>query len=151
MSENKRFDALTLFHSMLVSYQLALKEILGSGQAIFVHPVITNFAKINEAVGVKLAQTKSVEETLQDLSNIFKSAGLLRQFDFKKLGEQKYLVHVDGCAWASKVHKKLVPQGLPCPYALMAMSIFQTKTGGKIKFATSEFFENGCKTHIEMV
>jgi len=151
MSGNKRFDALALLHSMLTAYQLALMEILGSGQAVFVQPVLTNFAKINEMSGVKFAQTEDIDETFQNLSDIFKSARLLQGFHLEKLSEKKYMVHVDGCVWASHLHKKLASQGFPCVYALMAMSIFQTKTVGKVKIVTSEFLEDGSKTLIEVI
>lgn len=150
MSEDKKSDALALLHSMLTAYQIALKEILGSGQAVFVQPVLTNFVKINEISGAKFAQTKDIDETFQNLSDIFKSARLLQRFHLEKLSEQKYMLHVDGCIWASQLHKKLVSQGFPCIYALMAMSIFQTKTGGKVKIVTSEFLEDGSKTLIEV-
>jgi hypothetical protein len=150
MCTNSSFEAVKLFHSMLVSYELALKDILGSGQAVFVQPVLANFAKLNEASGVLLFQSKGIDETFQNLSKIFKSAGLLQDFHFEKLDVNKYLVHVKGCSWAPLVHDKLSPRGFPCPYALMAMSIFQSKTREKVKFVASEFLEDGSKTLIEL-
>jgi len=151
MSGNKKLDALTLIHSMLASYQLALKEMLGSGQAVFVSPVLTNFAKINEILGVNFAQAKDIDEAFQNLSDIFKSARLLQRFHFERLDERKYVLHVDGCIWASQMHNKLVSQGVPCPLALIAMSVFQAKAGSKVRFVTSEFLEDGSKTFIEVI
>jgi hypothetical protein len=151
MSEDTSYEALKLFYSLLVSYELALKEILGSGQAVFVQPVLNNFTKLNEVTGLRLRRTQSVEETLQRLSKIFEAAGLLRRFQFEKLDENRYVMYVNGCCLAPHVHKELEREGFLCPYALMAMSIFQKQTGGKIKFSPSEFLEDGSKTFIEVV
>jgi len=150
MNENISHEVLNLFYSLLVSYELALKEVLGSGQAVFVQPVLTNFVKLKEVTGIPLPQTKSFEETFQNLSKIFESSGLLRRFCFEKLNESRYVVRVDGCYWAPQLHRKLKPKGFVCPFALMAMSLFQMKTGEKVKLSDSEFSEDGADTLIEV-
>lgn len=151
MTANRSLEAFQLFHSMLVSYKLVLRELLGSGQAIFVQPVLANFARLNEASSFKPFQGENMNEAFQSLSEIFRSAGLIRGFHFEKFGVNRYVFHVDGCFWAPHIHKKLGIEGFLCPYALMAMSIFQTKTGEKVKFTTSKFLENGSETSIEVI
>jgi len=151
MNENRSLEALNLFYSLLVSYELALKEILGSGQAVFVQPVLTNFVKLGELTGVDLLQTESFEETLQNLSEVLESAGLLRRLHFEKLNENKYVICVDRCHWAPQLHKKLDPRGFVCPYALMTMSIFQLKTRERVRFLNSKFLDDGSRTIIKVV
>lgn len=68
MGKEKSPDVAALFHSMLVAYQMALRDILGTGRAVFVCPVLDNFMKINEAAGVHLAKGQSLDSALQNLS-----------------------------------------------------------------------------------
>ena len=44
-----------IFHTILFAYQKSVRNILGSGQAIFVHPVIETIKKIKEDVTCPLA------------------------------------------------------------------------------------------------
>ena len=94
------------------------------------------------------SKTPSWKRALQNLSKTLKASSFVRDVRFEKLGAQKYIVHVDGCMWAPKVHKKLNMKDLTCPLALMAMSIVQTH-GNKVVYADSEYFEKGTNTLIE--
>lgn len=149
MRNEKLPDVATLFHSLLVAYQIALKNILGTGRAVFVGPVLENFIKINEATGVHMVARQSLDATLQNLCETIKASGLVKDFRLEKLGAQKYMVHVDGCIWAPEAHKKLEPKDLTCPFALMAMALVQAHSGNRIKFVDSEYHEKGTKTRIE--
>lgn len=148
--QEKPLDTAVLFHSMLVAYQIALKNILGvGGGAVSTCPVLDNFTKINEATGVHMVSRQSLDEALENLSSLLKASGLVREFGFEKFGERKYIVHVDDCVWAPTVHKKLHTKDLTCPLALMAMSIVQAHSGKKVKVADSEYLEKGTRTRIE--
>lgn len=151
MSKEKSPDVVTLFHSMLVAYQTALRDILGTGKAVFVCPVLENFAKINETTGVHLLKGQSLHEALRNLSRTIKASGLVRDFRLEKLSAQEYTVNVDGCIWAPEAHKKLNTKDLACPLALMAMSIVQAHSGNKVKVIDSEYFERGTKTKIKTI
>ncbi|MFQ6068834.1 MAG: hypothetical protein ACE5KD_04735 [Candidatus Bathyarchaeia archaeon] len=151
MNEEKFSNVTTLFHSMLLAYQIALRDILGTGRVVFVRPALENFAKINEATGVHLVKGKSLDEAFRNLSKTMKVLGLVKDFRFEKLGTQKYIVHVDDCIWAPETHKQLNTKNLVCPLALIAMSIVQAHSNNKVKVIDSEYFERGTKTRIESV
>lgn len=151
LSRKRSLDVVTLFHSMLIAYQMALRDILGSGRAVFVCPVLENFAKITEATGVHLAEGQSLDAAIQNLSKAIKASGLVKDLGLEKLGVQTYIVHVEECSWARKAHKRLNAKDLTCPLALMAMSVVQAHTANKVRATDSEYFETGTRTRIEPI
>ena len=151
MSEKRSLDVATLFHSMLIAYQMALRDILGSGRAVFVCPVLENFAKITEATGVHLAEGQSLDAAIQNLSKAIKASGLVKDLGLEKLGVQTYIVHVEECSWAREAHKKLNAKHLTCPLVLIVMSIVQAYTENKLMATDSEYSETGTKTRIEAI
>ena len=70
---------------------------------------------------------------------------------FEKLTPKRYILHVDGCVWAPHIHRELKPRDVTCPFALIAMAIFEEVLKGKVKVADSEYYENGTKTRIELL
>lgn len=87
----------TLFHSILFAYQKALKDILGTGSAVFVHPVLKTVARINEKQDVNLIEGKTIDEVFDNLSKLLEDSRFVREFRFEKLAPQKYVLHIDGC------------------------------------------------------
>lgn len=73
----------------------------------------------------------------------------MKEFRFEKLSPKRYILHVDGCVWASHIHEELKPRSVTCPYALIAMSIFEEVLKSKVEVADSEYYENGTKTRIQ--
>ena len=144
-------EVANLLHSLLIAYQVTLRDILGSGRAIFVCPVLDNFTKINKATAVHVAEGQSLDTSLENLSKTIKASGLVDNFHYEKLSVQEYVVHVEGCTWAPETHKKLNTKDMTCPFALMAMSIVQSHSGKKIQDAASEYYAKGTKTRIEIM
>ncbi len=142
-------DIPTFFHSILFSYQKKLKEILGSGESIFVHPVLDTFNIIERERGLQLIDGESVEEVLNNFQDQLAKTGLVKKVEFKKLGPEKFLFSVDGCTFADPCHNLLNPKDVTCTYALLVMALFQSVTGKKVKPALSEFSPEGAKTIIE--
>jgi len=143
-------DMTTLFHSVLFAYQKAIKQILGSEAAsAFIHPVLETVRKINEKKGVTLIEGKDLDEVLENLSRNFINTGLVKEATFQKIGSERYLFRIDRCLWAKSVHKELELVDVTCPYALVAMAIFQEVTGKKVKVRESNYFVEGCETIIE--
>jgi hypothetical protein len=138
-----------LFHTILFAYQKSLRDILGSGQAIFVHPVIETLRKINEERQVNLIEGKNIEEAFENLSKLLVQSGTVKVARFEKLGTNKYKYYIDGCILARPVHKLLNPEDVTCPPAILAMSIFEEVTGRKVKFAESKYSVEGTETIIE--
>ena len=79
-------DIATMFHSLLFAYQKSVKELLGSGSAIFVHPTIETLNKIEKKRGLNLFQGKSLDEVYANLSNFFLKTGVVKKFTFEKVG-----------------------------------------------------------------
>jgi hypothetical protein len=79
-------DIATMFHSLLFAYQKSVKELLGSGSAIFVHPTIETLNKIEKKRGLNLFQGKSLDEVYANLSNFFLKTGVVKEFTFEKVG-----------------------------------------------------------------
>jgi len=100
-------EVANLLHSLLIAYQVTLRDILGSGRAIFVCPVLDNFTKISKATAVHVAESQSLTTALQDLSKTIKASGIVNNFHYEKLSAQEYVVHVEGCTWAPETYKKL--------------------------------------------
>lgn len=151
MNEEKIPEVANLLHSLLIAYQVTLRDILSSGRAIFVCPVLDNFTKISKATAVHVAKSQSLDASLENLSKAIKASGLVDNFHYEKLSLQEYVVHVEGCTWAPEAHKKLDTKDLTCPFALMAMSIVQSHSGKRIKDAASKYYAKGTKTRIETI
>jgi hypothetical protein len=144
-------DIGTLLHGILFAYQKSVKDILGTGSAIFVHPVLSIIKRINKKTGVNLIQGRNIDEVFKNLSKVMSTTGLVREFRFEKLAPRSYVLHIDGCVWAPHIHEELKPRDATCPYALIAMSIFEEVLKGKVKVADSEYYKNGTKTRIELL
>jgi len=48
-----------IFHTILFAYQKAIRDILGSGQAIFAQPVMETIKKISEEYQIELIKGKA--------------------------------------------------------------------------------------------
>jgi hypothetical protein len=141
-------DVATLYHCVFFAYQKAVHDILDSGSAIFVSPVLDTIRKISARTGINLTESKNINEAFENLSRAFEGSGFVRKYRFEKLGPNKLVLHVDGCLWAPYIHEILEPKDVICPHALIAMAIFE-KFRGKVKPTTSEYHEEGTKTVIE--
>ena len=142
-------DIGTLLHGILFAYQKSVKEIMGTGAAIFVHPVLDIIQTINEKTGINLIKGSNIDEVFTNLSEIILTSGMVNGFRFEKLGPKKYILHVEGCVWAPHIHEELKPSDVVCPYGLIAMSIFQKTTKAKVRVADSEYTKTGTDTIIE--
>lgn len=142
-------DIGTLLHGILFAYQKTTKDTLGTGAAIFVHPVLNIIKGISKRSGVSLIKGSNIDEVFENLSRVMPTTGLVKSFGLEKLSCNTYILHVDECAWATHIHSELKPRDVTCPYALVAMSIFEEVLGCRVKVADSEYTENGCRTRIE--
>lgn len=92
------------------------------------------------------------EEALENYSRMLQDSGLVREVSFEEFGSKGYVLHVDKCVYAKRLHPCLKPflKGQTCRYALLAAAIFQKFYGSRVKVAPSDFFEEGTKTVIEL-
>lgn len=144
-----QLDIGTLLHGILFAYQKSLKDILGTGSATFVHPVLDIIKRINKRTGVNLIKGRDIDEVFENLSKVMATTGLVERFQFEKLSPKRYILHVERCVWAPHIHGELKPKDVTCPFALIAMSIFEEVLKSKVKVADSEYQTNGTKTRIE--
>ncbi|MEM3880999.1 MAG: hypothetical protein QXD19_04555, partial [Candidatus Bathyarchaeia archaeon] len=73
MSKEVEFmlDIGTLLHNLLFAYEKAVKEVVGSGKAVFIHPTLEILKKIDEKRGLGLMKGKNLDEAWSNLSNFF--------------------------------------------------------------------------------
>lgn len=143
-------DMPTFFHTILFAYQKRLKDILGSGEAVFVHPILETINLIEKKKGLNLIQGKTLDEIYENFSKQLEKSKVVKKAWFEKLGLEKYMLNIEGCAFAEPAHDLLKPKDVACPFALMAMAIFQSVVGKKVKVTDSEFTSDGTKTLITL-
>jgi hypothetical protein len=76
-------------------------------------------------------------------------AKVVEEAKFEEVAPSKYVLHIDRCIYAEDVHSMLKPKDVICPWALIAMAIFEMAEGKRVKNAWSEYSELGSKTRIE--
>jgi len=80
LNEEKMPEVANLLHSLLMAHLVTLRDILGSGRAIFVCPILDNFTKISKATAVHVAKSQSLDTALENLSKTIKASGLVEDF-----------------------------------------------------------------------
>jgi hypothetical protein len=143
------FDIPTFFHTILFAYQKKLKDILGSGEAVFVHPVLDTINLIEREKGLNLIKGETLDEVLDNFAKELMKTGFVKEVSFEKLGDERYMFHVGGCAFANTCHDLLKPKDVACTYAFIALAIFQSVTGKKARSVESQFTPDGAETVIE--
>jgi len=141
-------DVATLFHGILFAYQKATSDILGSGTAVFAHPILDIIRKISERTGINLVEGKDLDKVFENFARILPTSGVAKGVRFEKLADEKYVLHIDECAWARHIHSELKPEDVTCPLALLAMAVFEEITGKRVKLAHSKYMSDGTKTTI---
>ncbi|MBC7131459.1 hypothetical protein H5T51_09690 [Candidatus Bathyarchaeota archaeon] len=138
-----------VFHTVLFAYQKALKDVLGSGHAALVPPVLTVIKKINEEYHVNLAEGETLNEAFDNLSRILVDTGIASAVSFEKLGGNCYKFIINDCVFADPTHRLLQPEDVTCPLAILAMVVYEKISGKKTKFTYSKYTEKGTETIIE--
>ncbi|HJW97615.1 MAG TPA: hypothetical protein VJ529_00685 [Candidatus Bathyarchaeia archaeon] len=141
-------DVATLLHNLLFAYQKSVNTVLGSGSEIFTHPTLRTLLSIEDRTKLKLVNSRTLEEAMANFSRFLANARLVKECDFKKVGEG-YSFKVDGCIWARHIHNELKPADVACPYALIAMALYHKFVGQVPRTAASTYFPEGTETPIE--
>ena len=140
----------TLYHSLLFSYQRALKKYSATTSNIYIHPAINHLLEMDEQGGLKLDDSKTFEEALSAFSDFLARRGIAKNCTLEKVNEGKYVFRVEGCIWAGKVHNRQVSlKDVTCPYAIVAMALYKKYKGFISKENESEYFYNGTETVLE--
>ena len=141
-------DVPMFFHTILFAYQKKLRELLGTGEAIFVHPILDTISRIDKMNNLHVIRGKNLDEILANYSKDVMASKVVQKAFFEKLGEEHYVFHIEGCSFANPTHDLLKPKDVICPLTLVAMSVFQSATGKKIQITDTDFTTDGCKTQI---
>ncbi|MFA5364807.1 MAG: hypothetical protein WC325_06465 [Candidatus Bathyarchaeia archaeon] len=149
MDKNNTMDIRLFFHTILFAYQKKMKQILGTGESVFIHPILNTINLVSEKEGLKLIDGKNLDEVFTNFSKRLNETGMVDNAEFERIDDEKYILYIDGCVFAEHSHTLLEPKDAACPYALLAMSIFQSVTGKKVKIAETTFNDTGGKTVIE--
>lgn len=151
MAEEQKYmmDIGTIFHNLFFAYQKSMKNILQSGAEIFVDPTINILHKIEEEDNLKLVNSNSLEDALQNFADFLVKSKAVGSCTYKKLGEDKYVFKVEDCIWANYIHKMLEPKDVVCPYGLVAMSLYKKFKGCTINNRESTYYSNGTETVLE--
>ncbi len=143
------FDVGTLLHNLLFSYQKATKQVSGDGHEVFYHPTIDLLLKIEERAKMKFVTANTLDEALTNFSSFLVKAQVLKNFAYKKSENGKYTVSVEGCVWASHIHRELEPDNVICPWAMIAMAIVQKFEVERLKENGSNYLPDGSVTVLE--
>ena len=139
----------TIYHSLLFSYQRALKFHMGSRANIYVNPAIDHLLKMDEEGGLKLDKSKTFEEAVSAFTDFVVRSKIVKNCNLEKVDEDKYAFRVEG-AWSSKSHTREVSlKDVTCPYALVAMALYKKYKGFVSNENESEYFSNGTETILE--
>jgi len=140
----------TIYHSLLFSYQRALKFHMGSRANIYVNPAIDHLLKMDEEGGLKLDKSKTFEEAVSAFTGFLVRSKMVNNCSLEKASEDKYAFRVEGCIWSSKVHTRQVSlKDVTCPYSLVAMALYKKYKGFVSNENESEYFSNGTETILE--
>lgn len=149
MSEQSSpIDVPTLLHTILFAYQKKLKQVLGSGEAIFVHPVLDTINRIDKEKGINSIKGDSIDEILDNFGKDLVASNFYKKAWFEKIGPRRYKFCIEGCMFAEQVHHLLEPKDCACPMAFVAMALYSKKTKRRVKLTDSEFTDDGSVTLI---
>lgn len=122
------------------------------GPAIFENPTFDAMVKVLEKENLHFNRGESLEEALENYSKLLQESGLVKEARFEKLGPREYVLHIDKCIYAGRLHRCLKPflKDQSCRYALLTASIFRKFNGCTPMVAPSDFTEEGTKTRFEL-
>lgn len=136
---------------MLFAYQKSTRTILGSGENVLLHPILNTFELTCNKQGLDLTKGETLDEVFQNFAKQLEKTGFVESARFEKIAPEKYMFHLDGCAFASGIHDLLKPKDVTCPFAIMAKTLFQKVTNKKTLPSDSMFTSTGHQTMIEPI
>jgi hypothetical protein len=146
---NSILDIGTLYHDLLFSYQRAQRLYHGSRGSNYVLQSTLEFLLRIEAQGkLQLANSQTFEQAITKFEEFLKSGKIVHSLSLQEQDENQYVLRVEGCVFAGKVHKLANTKDVTCPYAVIAMALFN-KYKGKLPVEKESFyFEHGTQTVI---
>jgi hypothetical protein len=149
MVSQRTVDLCSFFHTMLFAYQKSVKDILGSGEAALIHPILDKIISVTTKQNLVKGDNfdKAIENFLEDLLK----EGVVKWVEFEEVEDGKYTFIVKGCRFSKHIHEFLNTKDTTCPLALAVMAFLQSSTGKKVRPTESEYTKTGTKTLIEFL
>lgn len=139
-----------LYHDLLFSYQRAQKLYHGQRGSNYVLQSTLNFLlRIEEQARIDIENSKNFEEAISKFGDFLKKSKIINSLTIQELDQDQYTIRVESCIFAGKVHKMVNTNDVTCPYAMVAMSLFNKFKGKPAIERESTYFENGTQTIIE--
>jgi len=150
--DNCRDQEVLFLHIVLSAYRGVIKNILGTGSAIFESPTFEAVKKILEDEGIVSIKGNNLEEALENHVKMLRSSGLVEEVLLEKIGSHKYMFHIGKCIYAKRLHHCLKPflNGQICPHAILPVLISQKFLKKKAKINSSDFTDEGSRTIIQL-
>ena len=137
-----------VFHGILSSYQRAIRDTLGNSDAAILH--LVDYLCENMPLRDVDVSKLGFEELISVLAGQVEKMKLGKVV-LEKLDHDSYLFRYEQCVWAELCHQGVKRYDVPCPWALIALALFQASTGHKVFIADSEYLPDGTVTKIRPV
>ncbi len=141
----------SFFHTVLFAYQKSLKDILGTGEAAFVHPILDCINRVTEKEHRHLIENEKAGKILENFLEDLLKKGIVKWVNIDKTDDGAYVFNVEGCTLSKSTHEFLDTKDTTCPFALAVMAYLQLTTGKKVRPNKSEYTKTGTKTVIEFL
>ena len=139
-----------LYHDLLFSYQRAQKLYHGPRGNNFVLQSTLNFlTHIEGQASLDIENSKTFEEAISKFGGFLKKGKIIKSLTLQELDQNQYMLRVEGCIFAGKVHKLVNTKDVACPYAIIAMSLYNKFKGKAANEEESTYFEGGTQTIIK--
>ena len=143
-------DVGALYHDLLFSYQRAQRLYHGQRGDNYVLQSTLNFLlRIEEQGRIDIEKSQSFEEAVSKFADFLKKGKIIKSLTLQELDPDQYTLRVEGCIFAGKVHKLVNTKDVTCPYAMVAMSLYNKFKGKPAIERESLYFESGTQTTIE--
>jgi hypothetical protein len=145
-----QLDVVALFHSVLFSYQTALRDVLGqTASSVIIFHAVPTIETILGKASPELASAVDADDALRRFAKLLMASGLVERVEVKE-EPAGYTLVVDGCSFAEHVHGLLNPKDVTCPWGIIAASAVQRISKRSVRMSLSEFSQKGSKTPIEL-
>ena len=139
----------TLFHGLLFAYQKGVKNVLGSGSEVFVQPMLEILERVSIESEWRIFESGNLDEAVASFCRMLVEGHVVKNIRLVQARSNRYLLKVDGCVWAKRIHEELQPKDVTCPIALILMSIYRRYTNEKVEETESRYLREGTETEIK--
>jgi hypothetical protein len=147
---NSNMEMSNLFHTILFAYQKSVKDILGTGEACLIHPILEKILFVTHKQNETLIEEEPEKYLELFLENLLKN-GTVKWVNITEASDGQYVFHVEGCKFSKDIHQFLNTKDTTCPLALVVMAFLELYAGEKVRPTDSTYSQTGTKTVIEFL